>query len=75
MKNGIKNTDIVIYKLLLTLIRVTNYRLEVIRQNRWKREEMIEKWKVKAIVIKWYRTRGEISLSSKEEDKNNIGEI
>lgn len=35
---------------------------------------MIERWKTEAMTIKQCRIRGEISLSSEEEDKSDIGD-
>ena len=43
MKKGIKNVDAVASKLEPALIRVTNQRLEVVREKRRKREEMVER--------------------------------
>lgn len=49
IKKSIRNTDTVIYKLKLTLIKVINYRLEVTRKKKLKKEEIVEKQRIKAI--------------------------
>ncbi len=69
MKKGIRNIDAVACKLGLALIRVTNQKLEVVREERWKRGKIVEKRTIKAIAAKFGRARGRISLSS-EEKKN-----
>ena len=64
MKKGIKNADIVAGKLRRALIRATNDRLEVVREKRRKKEEIMEKQKAEAMAEKRYRARRGISLSS-----------
>ncbi len=49
MKKGIKNTDVIIYKLGPATTRATNQRLEVAREERRKKEEVVERWKTEAI--------------------------
>ena len=71
MKKGIKNVDAVARKLGPALTRAINDRLEAAKEERQKREEMIEKGKTKAMTAKWRRARGGISLSNKEEDKSD----
>ena len=43
MEKGIKNADAVARKLRVALTRAIYDRLEVAKEKRWKREEMIEK--------------------------------
>lgn len=65
-EKGIRNENIVVYKLGLALIKATTHRLEVVRKERHKREEIIESRKIEAIAAKHQRTRREISLPSKK---------
>lgn len=46
------------------------------REEIWKKEEIVQKRKAEAMVIKWYRAWREISLSSKEKEnyENDIGD-
>ena len=67
MEKGIQNADAIACKLRSASIRVTNYRLEVIRKKQRKRKEMIEKWKIKAIAAKCQRVKRRISLSSEKK--------
>ena len=69
MEKDIRNIDIVTCKLKPTLIRATNQRLEVTRDEKQKREKMVEKRKTKTIVAKRRKAGKENSLSS-EEKKN-----
>lgn len=46
--------------------RATNHKLEVAREERRKREEMVERRKTEAMAAKRQRARGGISLSSEE---------
>ncbi len=62
-----QNINAVVRKLGPVSIRATNHRLQVAREEKRKREEMIEKQKAEAIAAKHRRNRGGISLSSKEE--------
>ena len=71
MEKGIKNADAVARKLGPASIRATNNRLEVVREKRRKREEIIERRKAEAIPVKRRRARGRISLSSEEEDESD----
>ncbi len=68
MKKGIKNADTVARKLGPVLTRVTNQKLEVVREKRRKREEIVERRKTETIAAKHQRARGGSSLSSKEEE-------
>ncbi len=76
MEKGIRNADAVTRKLGSVSIRATNQRLEVAREERRKREEIIERRKTKAMVTKRQRARGRISLSNKEEEnyESDIGD-
>ncbi len=68
MEKGIRNADAVVRKLGPALTRAINQRLEVAREERRKREEMVERRKTEAIAAKRQRARGGISLSSEEEE-------
>ncbi len=68
MKKDIQNEDTVTHKLRPASIRVINHRLEVIRKDKRKREEMVEKQKAEAIAAKRWKNRGESSVSSEEKD-------
>ena len=57
MKKGIKNVDAVVRKLELASTRASNQRLEVIREERQKREEMLERRKTEVMATKRQRTR------------------
>lgn len=67
-----KSADAIARKFGLALTRVTNYRLKVAREKGQKREEIVEKWRRKAMAAKRQRARGGISLSSKEERNYEI---
>lgn len=56
------------------MTRATNYRLEIAREEGMKSEELVKGQKVEVMVAKWYRDRREISLSSEEENKSDIGD-
>lgn len=74
IKKDIRNADVVAYKLGLALTKVTNQRLEIAREEKQKREEMVEKQKTETMTTKYQRIRGGISLSNKEKRdyKSNI---
>ena len=74
MEKGIKNADAVARKLEPASTRATNDRLEAVREERRKREEMIERRKAEAMTAKRRRARGEMSSSSKEEDESDTGD-
>ena len=74
MEKGIRNADAVTRKLRLALTRAPKNRLDVTKKERRKGEEMIEKWKVKAMVAKRRQASGRISLSSEKEDKSDTGD-
>lgn len=67
MEKDIRNVDAVGCKLGPALTRPTNQRLEVAKEEKRKKEKMVEKRKIKAMTAKCQRARGEISLSSGEE--------
>ncbi len=68
MEKGIRNTDVLAHKLGPVLTRVSNQRLKVVKEEKQKREEMVEKRKTEAMTIKRRRARGEMSLSSEEKE-------
>lgn len=74
MEKSKKNTYAVACKLRRALIRVTNHRLEVLREKKRKSKEIVKRQKTKAIAIKHQRPRQEISIFSdkKGNDKNDI---
>ena len=74
MKKVIRNAEAVARKLEPTLTRATNDRLEATRENKRKREEMMERRKAEAMAAKWRRARGGISLFSEEEDESDTGD-
>ncbi len=76
MKKGIRNIDAVIRKLRLISTRATNQRLEITRQERRKREEIVERRKTEAMSAKRQRARGGRSLSNEEEKiyESNTGD-
>lgn len=49
------------------MTRATNYRLEVVREEKWKREKILEKQKIEVIAAKWQRVREGINLFSEEK--------
>ncbi len=58
------------------MIRTTYQRLEVAKEERQKREEIVKRWKTEAIAAKCQRARGRISLSSEEKknDESDMGD-
>lgn len=52
IEKSIKNIDVVARKLRPTLIKTTNQRLEIARKKKWKRQKMIKRQKIKAMVVK-----------------------
>ena len=74
MEKGIRNANAVTRKLGPASRRVTNDKLEVAREKRRKREEIIKRRKAKAMAAKRHRVRKGISLSSKEKDKSDTGD-
>lgn len=69
IKKVIKNADKVTCKLGPVLIRAINYILEVVREEKYKRKEMMEKQITEAIIVKLQRAKRGIGLSN-EEKKN-----
>ena len=67
MEKSVRNVDAIARKLRPASTRASNYRLEVAREKRQKKEEIVEKRKIKAMVAKYCRDKREISLFSKEE--------
>ena len=74
MEKGIRNANAVTRKLGQSSTRTTNDRLKTIKEERRKREEIMERQKVKAMATKWRRARGGICLSNKKEDESNTGD-
>ncbi len=68
IEKGIRNADAVVRKLGPASTRPTNQRLEVAREERQKREEIVKRRKTKAMVAKFRRARRGISSSSEEEE-------
>ena len=69
MEKDIQNVNVVARKLEPALIKVTNYRLEVVREKQRKREGIVERRKTETMAARCQRARRRISLSS-EEEKN-----
>ena len=76
MKKGIQNADRVIHKLGPALIKATNHKLEIAREEQRKREEMVERRKTEAMAARCQKTREGIRLSSEEEEnyESNTGD-
>ncbi len=68
MEKGIRNAGAVAHKLRPALTRTTNQKLEVAKEERRKKEEMVERRKTKAMAAKCQRARRGISLFSEEEE-------
>lgn len=67
LEKNVQNVVAVSRKLRPALKRASNYRLEVAKKKRQKKEKIVEKRKIKTITKKYCRGRREISLSSKEK--------
>ena len=67
MEKDIQNIDTVAHKFGLASTTVSNHRLEIVREKKQKREEMVERRKTKAGAAKRHRDKEKISLSSEEE--------
>ncbi len=65
MEKDIKNTNVVARKLGPVSIRVTNQKLEVAKEKRRKREEMVDRRKTEAMATKRQRTKKELVCSLK----------
>ena len=74
MEKGIRNADVVARKLGPASTRATNDKLEAVKKERWKREEMMKRRKAKVIAAKQRRARGGMSLSNEEEDESDTGD-
>ena len=76
MKKDIRNTDVIPGKLRPALIRATNHRLKVAREEQRKREEIVEKRKIKTMTARCQRAREGINSSSKKEEnyESNTGD-
>lgn len=74
MKKSIQNINAIAYKLKPVLTRIINYKLEVNRKKKWKKDKIVEKQKIKFIVVKCRKNRERINLYSKKKEnyKNNI---
>lgn len=68
MEKDINNINTVARMFRLASIRTTNYKFEVVREKKRKKEEIEEKRKIKVMAAKYQRTRKRICLSSKEEE-------
>ena len=68
IEKSIKNANAIVRKLGPASTRVTNNRLEVAKEERRKKEKIKERRKAEAMVVKRRRARGEMSLSSKDEN-------
>lgn len=67
MDKDIKNADAIVYKLKPTFTKITNYRFKVASEKRRKKEEIVERWKRKAIAAKYQRAERGISLFNEEK--------
>ena len=74
MKKGVRNADTVACKLRPASTRATNDKLEAAREEKQKKEEIMERRKAEAMAAKRYRARGGMSLSNEEEDKSDSGD-
>lgn len=59
---SVQNLNIIACKLELALTRVNSHRLKVAREEKWKKEEMVEKRKTKVMATKRYSNKEEINL-------------
>ena len=66
MEKKLWNVDAVARKLGLASIRASNYKLEIARKERQKREKILKKRKTKTMIAKGCKDRREISLFSQE---------
>lgn len=74
MKKHISNINAVICKLRLASIRVTNDSLEIAKEKKQKRKEIIERQKAGTMTTKQRRAKREINLFSEKENKSNTGD-
>lgn len=68
MAKGIQNADIVAHKFGLALTKVTNYNLEIVKKEQYKREKIVERQITKTIATKQCKNKERISLSSREKE-------
>lgn len=54
------------------MARATNHRLKVAREKKQKKEEIVERWKVKTLGAKWRKARKRISFSNEKENESDI---
>ena len=69
MEKNIRNANVVICQLGLALIKAINHRLEVAREEAQKKKEIVERQRIKAIIVKCRRVREGIRSSSEEEEE------
>lgn len=62
----INNTDVVAHKLKPALIKITRYMWKIDKNKKEKREKMVKKKKLKAMIAKY--PKKEISLSDKKKE-------
>lgn len=62
------NTNAIACKLRPIITKVSNHQLEVTREKKQKKEEMVEKQKIKTIIAKHCKYRESISLCIEEEE-------
>lgn len=74
MKKSMRNANTFVRKLSPVSIRATNYRLEVAKKERRKREEMVERLKAEAMVAKQRRVGRGIGSPSTKEDESDTGD-
>ncbi len=68
MKKNIQNIDVVARKLGPALIRTINQKLEVVKEEKQKSEEIVKKRKIKAMAVKHQKAKRGISSSSEEKE-------
>lgn len=72
IKKGMRNVNVVICKLKLALIGATNFRLEVAKKERQKREKIMKRQKTETMIVKQYKIREKIGFSSDEKNESDI---
>ena len=75
-EKDVQNIDVITRKLRPALIKTTNHRLEVVRNEQRKREKMVERRKIKVLAARHQGAREEINLSCEKEEnyESNIGD-
>lgn len=71
-EKDIKNEETVTCKLGPALTSVTNHKLEVTREERRTKEEIVKRQKIEAMAIKWHKVRGAINSFDEEKDNSDI---